>query len=238
MSLASCAVSASMVVSFLTLAACVRHATPGPVVSEARAVAPFARIDVRAAVRVDVHEGRATHVVVTNDPNAGQVTTRVENGTLVLETDPCAGICMGETGDARVDVDLPQLDGVTIEGSGDVFVDGASKREAVDLIIHGSGDLHYAAAGGVVKCAIEGSGDLFLRGEGELRASVSGSGDIDARSFVAHGASVDIDGSGDVSADIHGSARVHISGSGTLRYSGDATFPDLDISGSGTVAKL
>ncbi len=230
-----------MVVGFLTLAACVRHVTPGPRVSEARAVSQFARIDVRASVRVDVYEGRTMHVVVTND--AGRVTTRVENGTLVVELEDesrCAGICaVGETGDAHVDVDVPQLDGVTIEGSGDVYVDGASKRSAVNLVIHGSGDLHYAASGGIVTCAIEGSGDMFLRGEGELRASVAGSGDIDARAFVAHGASVDIDGSGDVSADLHGSARVHISWpGGTLRYSGDATFPELDVSGSGTVAKL
>jgi hypothetical protein len=238
MSLASCAVSAFMAFGFLTVAACARHVAPSPSVVEAHPEGSFARIDVRAGVRVDVHEGRAVRVVVTNDDVAARVTTRVENGTLVVELDEqaCSDGCDG--GDAHLDVDIPQLDGVTIEGSGNVYVDGASKRDAVDLRIQGSGDLHYAAAGGVVTCSIEGSGDLFLRGEGELRASVAGSGDIDARAFVAHGASVDIDGSGDVSADLHGSARVHISGSGTLRYSGDATFPALEISGSGAVAKL
>ena len=227
-----------------TLLACV-HVNPGSSgthTTQPRAAGAFTRIEVRGPVDVVVHEGRPLALsLTTQGVEPARVETRVEGDTLVVdlhgELGGCIGICEES---ARLDIDAPVLNGVKIEGSGDVTVLGAGSHAKVDLDVDGSGDVHYAGAAEVLACRVTGSGDVTLSGSAKrLHAEVTGSGDVDARSFAAEGGEFLIEGSGDVTANLHGGdTTIRMHGSGDLRYTGEARITSLDISGSGDVAHM
>jgi hypothetical protein len=179
--------------------------------------------------------------VTTEGIAPSKVTTRVEGDALVVDLDHewCIGICV-EHESARLDVDVPVLNGVKINGSGDVTVAGAGRHAKVDVDVNGSGDVRYSGAADVVACHIEGSGDVRLSGSGKrLEANLEGSGDVDAREFAVNGGAFVIDGSGDVTANLHGGdTTIRLHGSGDLRYEGETRITSLDIEGSGEVKHL
>jgi hypothetical protein len=87
--------------------------------TETRSVAAFTKIALRGAADVVVHEGREVRVTATTEgasPDA--VVTRVENGTLVIDTrDDCSAFCFDvDKPSPRVVVEVPRLDAVAIEG--------------------------------------------------------------------------------------------------------------------------
>jgi hypothetical protein len=231
-------------VTLLGTAACARHpaapASGSPATSQTRTVGSFSKIELRGTADVEVREGRDAKIVAnTGRLPVDTLITRVENDTLIIDTrnEACFGFCIDTDDESpHVVVDMPRLDAVAIDGAGDVTVDGAGEHTLIELKIEGSGDLRYSGKADVLRCSIEGSGDVVLRGESKrLEVRIDGSGDVDARDFPAQGGSVAIDGSGDVTGELHGDVSVAIHGSGDLRYSGDARFTQLDLSGSGEV---
>ncbi len=234
---------ASLLVPF-TFLACV-HAGPSSndtPTTRSRAAGAFTRIDVRGSVDVIVHEGRPLALSVTTKGIAPEkVKTHVEGETLVVDLHDFDRLCFGTCDtSARLDIDAPVLDGVTIGGSGDVTVVGSGAHSRVDLDVSGSGDVRYAGSADLVACNVSGSGDVTLTGAAKrLRADVTGSGDVDARALAVGGGEFVLEGSGDVAADLHGGeTTIRLNGSGDLRYTGETRITTLEITGSGDVTHL
>jgi hypothetical protein len=238
-----------LLVGGLALAACVHDRIPSaqasaPSVTQPRTAGAFSRIELRAPVDVFVREGHpAAMALATSGIAPAKITTRVVGDALVVDVDHdwCVINC-NDNWTARIDVDVPVLNGVKLSGSGDVSVAGAGQHAKLDVEVKGSGDVHYeGATADVVACHIEGSGDVKLSGSGKrIEASLEGSGDMDARAFaVSGGGSFEIDGSGNVTANLHGGeSTIRLHGSGDLRYEGDTRITSLEISGSGEVSHL
>jgi putative autotransporter adhesin-like protein len=137
-----------------------------------------------------------------------------------------------------VDVYMPSLRSVRVEGSGDVRVIGAAQGlQSVSL--EGSGDVRFDdAAGEQARFALTGSGDLRLRRleAREADFSVTGSGDVDVDEGTVANARLHCSGSGDINAArlVAESAEVRASGSGGVRMTARRR-ADVDVSGSGDV---
>jgi hypothetical protein len=234
----------------ISLAACA-HVTPsgnsasehGAATVAVQAPGAFTRLDVRGPVDVTIHEGRPYAMSVTVDgvpPSA--VKTHVDGDTLVVDLDDeehhgfCIGICAHHES-AQLDLSVPSLEAIVIDGSGDVSMEGASAHARFDIEVNGSGDVAYAGDADSLRCKVEGSGDVKLRGSAKrLAVAISGSGDVDAHALAAEGGEFDIEGSGDLSVDLHGGdTAIRVHGSGDLVYSGQAKITALDVSGSGDV---
>jgi hypothetical protein len=234
----------------LTLAACA-HVTPsgnsapehGSATVAVQAPGTFTRLDVRGPVDVTIHEGRPYAMSVTVDgvpPSAVQ--TRVDGNTLVVDLDDqehrgfCIGICAHHES-ARLDLDVPSLEAIVVDGSGDVSMEGSGAHPRFDIEVKGSGDVAYAGDAESLRCKVDGSGDVKLRGTAKrLAVEIAGSGDVDAHALAAGGGEFDIEGSGDLQVDLHGGdTSIRVRGSGDLVYSGQAKITALDVSGSGDV---
>jgi hypothetical protein len=117
-------------------------------------------------------------------------------------------------GDIRYELSVPTLEGIEVNGSGDV---------------------EATASGGAVRISINGSGDIEVTGSADsLDVEIDGSGEVDADDLAVGDAVVRISGSGDVRVYATGTLDVEISGSGTVTHRGGATVTS-DISGSGSV---
>ncbi len=119
-------------------------------------------------------------------------------GTLILTTKPGTKHCRN----VSITVTMPELERVTVSGSGDIDASGFSAG-SFEATVNGSGDVYLKG----LKCdklvaAVNGSGDISVKMLSctELVASVVGSGDVEVEG-VAQKAVFNVTGSGDIDAD-------------------------------------
>lgn len=184
----------------------------GPRTTQSRQVAAFTRIDNLGAAQLRVHVGEPRSVRVEAGRHViGDVRTEVHSGMLQV-TYEHDGFWHRHV---VVDVSVPRLDRIAVEGSGDVDADGIA-GDALQLRTDGSGDI--TAQGRVDRLALDinGSGDSDLSdlAAGEANVSVGGSGDADVR--AGRRLDVAIDGSGDVRYHGHPALTRRINGSGSV----------------------
>ena len=180
--------------------------------TQARSLPPFSSIDLAGSNRVTVRVGGEQSVVVQADDNLIEhVTTEVRGGELVVS----------ETGSYAtaspmvVDVTVPELDSVTLSGSGIVAVDDVNAESFV--------------------VRAPGSGILRVSGTATaLDASLVGSSDIQLQDLVAQDAKASVSGSGRMQVHATETLDASISGSGAIFYSGSPEVAQ-SISGSGVI---
>jgi drug/metabolite transporter (DMT)-like permease len=208
----------------------------GNKVRQARAVGDFDAVRMEGSLDVEVKVGVPASATVTIDANLQpEVDVRVEGTTLVVSLR--RGVSYRGVG--KVEIGAPRLGALSLHGSGDARIEGASGGD-LRLAIVGSGDLRWkGGAARTLEAEIEGSGDIDLSGTAEeLRASVDGSGDVHARGLTARDARIRVNGSGDVDVTLGGGVLdAEVSGSGDVRWSGEARVERAAVSGSGEISR-
>jgi len=164
-----------------------------------------------------------------------KVVTEVKDGRLVIKMENPA-LSWNEKVTARIT--MPSVEGLSISGSGKIFVESSLNGNDLSLSISGSGkifsgDLDYSK----LTCSISGSGDFDFSGKGnvgEASLSISGSGNFKAPLLDIKVLEARISGSGSCDCHVTGSLTASIAGSGNIYYSGTPRI-DLRASGSGKV---
>jgi Putative auto-transporter adhesin, head GIN domain len=186
---------------------------------EIRNVANFSRLTLRLPATVTLSQGPVESLSIRTDDNLlPLMMTRVENGDLIIEGDKSRGFSSKK--ELKIRLVVKSLNGIKIEGSGDVFGDQL-KSDKLDIAITGSGDVKFKAIrADQLKIGIVGSGDVAIDTveSKSLESNITGSGDVKLLSLQADQVSIAINGSGDVSA------------------AGNADKVDIQISGSGDVS--
>lgn len=185
----------------------------GTVKTERRSLQDFDAILVEDSSDVSVTVGDSYGVSVTTDDNLlSLVGTSVEKNSLVIRTR--GNYRTRHT--PKIEVHLPKLTALRLDGSGDVTIKGVN--------------------GGELAVQIVGSGDIAIAGKGpRLTAIIEGSGDVDARELQVGTAQVRIDGSGDVHVRASESLDAVVNGSGDVVYRGKPGSVRQQINGSGSV---
>ncbi len=206
----------------------------GKPTTQRREAAGFDRIELDTSADVAVRVGGAHQVSVTIDGNLQpHLRTEVRNGTLVIGSDES----LHPRGRSRVEVIVPALRKFSLQGSGDVVIDGGSGP--LHLALEGSGDVRWKGEASELRASIEGSGDVRLEGRADsLKVSVEGSGDVDAAGLRAKDVAASVEGSGDVDVTVDGGTlAASVSGSGDVHWRGRANVESVTVSGSGAVTK-
>lgn len=215
-------------------------ASNGATVSKNYSVGNFQQIEVAGPYDVEVRTG-------SNASVAGQGSARLLEHTVVeVQGDKLVihpennhsffNFGWGHHGKAHFVVTVPQLDGATIAGSGDIRIDKIAGAN-FDGAVAGSGSLDIASTNvQQLKLSIAGSGGVKAR-DGTAQSAkydIAGSGDIDAGAVQTQGLDVTIAGSGGVKAHSSGTANVSIMGSGDVDVTGGARC-NVSKAGSGNV---
>ena len=236
------AVVISILAAGVALAACgqARSEDGGPATSRSYAVSGFTAVEVAGPYEVQVRTG-GNPGVSANGPRKmiDRLVVEVQGDKLLIHPQEHHGFSfMGwhSNGKVHVDVTVPQLQGATIAGSGDIRVNQV-KGDAFEGTVAGSGSLGVDSIDvQTLKLAIAGSGDVkAASGRAQsAKYDIGGSGDIDARGLQAVAANVSIAGSGSVAAHATGTADVSIMGSGDVEVTGGAKC-SVSRQGSGSV---
>jgi hypothetical protein len=206
-------------------------------VDEARPIGPFTRVLVNGPIDVQFRRTGAEKAVVHADDNiTSLVDVHVEQGQLRIEAKKNASFRTRSK--IFVSVEFKQIEGLQLNGSGDVDIDEV-KAGIFEGSIHGSGNVVIGKIDAdTVAISIAGSGDFNARGRAAKAGFViEGSGDVRAEELQAKAVAVRISGSGDAMVCATDSLQVRIAGSGDVRYCGSPRV-EKKIAGSGEVKPI
>lgn len=214
----------------------------GPVESETREVSGFSGVTNTGSFDVYIQTAEEFYVEVRAQENLLPIIeTYVSGYTLYVRTKDDA--CFRSSLPVEVYVSMPELEILTLSGSGRIFAESAH-TSVFECINSGSGrvvidtvDVHDCSAGN------SGSGLIRI---GEMEATQvglfqSGSGTIDGG--VIHGSSelkIRHSSSGHVNAVLYGGNTVDgvLSGSGKIELQGNATMANYTLNSSGRIDAL
>lgn len=204
----------------------------GKVISQEFELDDFSKIDFDVAGNLHLTQGEEQLVKIDADEKIMEkLIVEVNDDTLKISLKPLTISFVS----INAYVTIPDLNNVTINGSGSVIGKTSFTSEKLALRINGSGYIDLDLAVKELETVIAGSGEMDLTGSA-LRhsASIEGSGDIKASALDTDNADVSIEGSGSIDILVEKSLDVSIEGSGEVEYTGEATVIQK-ISGSGEV---
>ncbi len=208
---------------------------------EVMKVESFTRIAFRTAGKLYLRQGSPQKVEVEGDRDyIKELDVRVEGGKLIIGREGWSSWSWGRDDDrVTVYVTVPDVEGLSVAGSGDMIVESKITAKDLSLNVSGSGSLIIDAdASGDMGADVSGSGKIELKGKcRDFDSHVSGSGRVKMDVRIAERAAFGISGSGKILAT--GSAqevKATISGSGEVLAADLVTDRcDVRISGSGDV---
>ncbi len=182
--------------------------------------------------------GRPEVEVYTSDNIVDLLDIKVKDNTLYIGFKKDVNVSYKKL---EVRVSAETLNGISVAGSGDVFLkNGLQTNDNLSINVAGSGDIK----GSGIKCndmkvSVAGSGDINADNIAcnNLKVSVAGSGDMVLRNVTATGTEASVAGSG--SATITGitqTATYSVAGSGDLLTEGyEAQRVTASVAGSGSI---
>lgn len=208
----------------------------GPLFTEDRTQNNFSGIDLRVFGNVYYQQLPNYKIEVTAQRNVLDVLeTYVSNGRLVIKFEN--NVRVRTYDDIVVRISAPDLSGIKVSGSGDVYAAGPVQSNNIEMEISGSGNitLHQLDAG-YIDASVSGSGNIKVDHGviSDERLKISGSGNIDLASIVARTVNTNTTGSGDIRVHVTDRLDVKIAGSGSVYYHGNPVV-NASVSGSGRV---
>lgn len=193
-------------------------------------VSGFDRIVNETSADLAITVGPSAQVIGRGDDTMlALLDLRVEGRTLRIRSRN------GRGGDARLDIEVPALAGVTLSSSGDAAL-ALLTPDAFEGMTTGSGNLDIVRlVAPAASLRATGSGDIIARGRvSRLTAGTTGSGDLRLAGLDTVDIEASSTGSGDILANATGTARLRSTGSGDIAITGGARC-EVRSSGSGDV---
>lgn len=201
------------------LAGCGDSTERGPLVSETRDVESFDCIDLEGAAKLEITIGEPVSVKISGHEKAVQrVETDVHGDTLRIKSRPRDWVIRNNNSRLTVQVTLPRLAALELEGGNDVNIVGLAGG---DTTIKAAGAAHLEADGHLDK----------------LTVRMSGAGHADLSKLTANAATVTVDGVGSVIVNPRDSLDATMNGVGAILYTGSPRRVNTRMNGLGTIAQ-
>lgn len=202
----------------------------GPIVSKQLDLASFHSLKLSGSDKVILTQGTQQEVRVEGQQNIiDLLRLEVRNGEWDIRTRGC----IRQHERMVYYVTLPDVRGLSIEGSGDIIGENTFVSSHMEFEVTGSGSITADIESAAVDVEVTGSGKLILDGTSEsLEIEITGSGECDAYDLQAKEVEVDIEGSGNAYVTALNRLNVGIRGSGNVYYQGNPIIQS-SISGSG-----
>jgi hypothetical protein len=209
---------------------------------ETRKVENFTKIAFRFPGKLYLKQGSPQKVELEGSRDIlNEIETEVEGSKLVIGKEGKWFDWNWSDNDKKISVyiTVPNIEAVSVSGSGDIIGEGKITTDDLALNVSGSGSLKLdIEARGDVEADVSGSGNIDLQGKcRRFDSDVSGSGEVELTINITETADFGVSGSGKINAA--GSAqsvKTNISGSGkVLAADLETDRCEVRISGSGDV---
>lgn len=209
----------------------------GNIVTEVRDHDGFKNISLEMGGTIYLEQGKDYDVQIEASENLMEIIETEVSGS-TLEIDLKKGTCLKNSGEIKIYITTPDIQDISISGSGDVYARNLLAVDDLDISISGSGNFELDSLDiDNLDVSISGSGDLYLNSIDTVNTQkirISGSGDINSFNMPVLKSDISISGSGDCEVHVVNELEVNISGSGDVVYKGHPLVYQ-NISGSGSV---
>ena len=193
-------------------------------ITEERDVSGFTRIRSAGAMNLEITQGGSESLTLEfSDKYQDKIDTRVENGTLIIETRDVNRSLFSlfrrnssEQDVLRGVISVNNLEGLELSGAVNATLNDLD-TESLELSMSGAADV--SAAGRAENLMIDGSGAV----------------NVDAAGLRANSVNVEISGAGDVSVCAEEGLNASLSGAGTVSYYGEPAATEFETSGASDV---
>jgi hypothetical protein len=206
---------------------------------ETRNLDKFNDISLSIAAKVFIVQGSEYRFEIEADEDdLGKIETNVKNGKLEIKT---KNWMSGLGGNITIHITLPELEGLSVSGSGSINSNSKFNCQDLDLAVTGSGVINMEdLAVHELNAMITGSGNIKLNGKPvaqELLLTITGSGNYSAEELKINEARITITGSGSAKVNVVQQLKTNITGSGNVLYKGDPMI-NANSTGSGRTKKM
>lgn len=211
--------------------------------TEERKVSAFSEINLRIPGKLYLEQGPVQKVTIDAKASVlNEIITEISGRTLIIRFPAKNYIWRNlDPGSITIHVTVPEIAGLSVSGSGDIYANGTLTTRIMDVTVSGSGNIELTDLQSErVKAQISGSGNILLKSSkvtAEFTGNISGSGNIKASYLEAENVKVNIAGSGNCTIRSNGQCNVRIAGSGSFFYSGDPSI-DSSVAGSGNIREI
>jgi len=232
--------AAMVVVLALGLSGCiVRRVDVGPDRSESRDVEGFEKVSFSGFGTLLITQGSGYELEVSGSSDVlDELRTEVRGDTLYIDWDTPRWTLFRPLNDSelRMELTVPDLSEVDVDGAGEITVDGLETRE-LEIDLSGAcqlwvNDLEAKS----LTFELSGAGSAELSGRvSEQRAMISGAGSYNARDLESASTEVEMSGAGSAIVWAEDTLDVEVSGAGSVEYYGSPEV-NQNISGLGSVS--
>lgn len=223
----------------MAFTSCVKVKGEGPTLTEQRTANNFQSIRCAMSGEVYIRQDSFYKIEVRAQKNILDIlNTSVTGGELKIDFDH--NKLIGRHDKVEIYISCPNIEGLSVSGSGNITAMNKIVTSDLDLNISGSGNISLTDVNtNRLSAKISGSGDIdVLSGWATTTSStISGSGSIQLTGIASDYANVKISGSGDSRVNVREQLDISISGSGDVYYMGNPRI-NQNISGSGKVHRL
>lgn len=207
----------------------------GNIASEDRNPGSFHSIKLKIPARVILEQGQQYQTRIEAEQNLiPLIKTEITRERLEITAEKCIGSTKGIT----IYITVPEIELLSIEGSGSVVTASPINGGRLELVINGSGTMKLEATAELLFCGLKGSGQIEISGSSKQQyVKITGSGVYNAASFATAESEIAITGSGLAEVFTIDKLKAEIDGSGEIRYKGNPTLKS-QINGSGGVNRI
>ena len=197
-------------------------------------ITPFSAIHLKGSAEINISQGMEQRVEIKAPENIIQLlNTSVVDNTWEIAFKECV-----RTGTLEINITIPDINAITITGSGNVKSRNNLNVEQMEISVTGSGNVDLLLNCREIKTDLSGSGDIKLGGSTiNHEINISGSGNVNAFDFSSVVTKVKIKGSGDAKVNATEQIDANVSGSGNVEYKDTGARVISDIQGSGDIVK-
>jgi hypothetical protein len=192
----------------------------GELVKETRDVDSFKSVIVGGpSSTVHITQGTTNSLEIEATENVlAVIETTVEGDTLNIVSSQCIQTTIFSK-PINIYITTPEVDGLTMAGSGKIVSSTGISSDDLNLILSGSGTIDLEIDSEELETLLAGSGIIKLKGEAtEHRTTLSGSGTIRAYDLVTNKTIVTISGSGNAYVYAIDELSTQVTGSGSIHY--------------------
>lgn len=210
--------------------------------TEKRETSPFNEISLLITAELYIEQGDEYSIEVTAKPQTlYKLIADIDDERMIIRYSfHDMWFSNFEPGPVSIKVITPDIDRLSITGSGNIIAEKPIETRHLDLYITGSGDINIANLNcKSIEAIIAGTGDIILAGNDtltELNVIIAGSGNMRANLIPARFGSIKIGGTGNCNVNVSEYLNAWVLGSGNITYSGS---PEINstITGSGNINK-
>ncbi|MFN8254126.1 MAG: head GIN domain-containing protein [Bacteroidales bacterium] len=207
----------------------------GNVTRKSRDISGIQKVEIEDGIDLYISQGSTEKLEIEADENLHPfIKTEIENGTLKIYLSK--SVWKSKTLNAYLTI--KNIDGLSASGGSDVESSTTLKIEELSVICSGGSDANLEIESSKLRFKASGGSDGKLSGKTKVfLGKASGGSDIKAYDLISGDCFIEVDGGSDAEVTVNGNLNASGSGGSDVKYKGNPTAIQSEMSGGSELSK-